>query len=105
MKAQKTRLNRLAAVTKEAVTKLVVGGAWHMIAWYQVTLSLDHGPLKHLFPGGVCRYTPTCSQYAQQCLRLYGWRGFVFAARRLLRCHPLARAGYDPVKPPPNSEC
>ena len=60
---------------------------------YQVSLSLLWGP--------SCRFTPTCSQYAIEALERHGvWRGVALAAWRVLRCHPLARGGYDPVPPP-----
>jgi putative membrane protein insertion efficiency factor len=46
----------------------------------------------------ACRYTPTCSDYAQQALRKYGAvKGGWLAARRLLRCHPWGGFGEDPV--------
>ena len=45
-----------------------------------------------------CRYVPTCSEYAMEAVERYGtWRGGVIAAWRLLRCHPLAKGGLDPV--------
>lgn len=47
---------------------------------------------------GACRYTPTCSDYAQQALRKYGAvKGSWLATRRLLRCHPWGGFGEDPV--------
>ena len=47
---------------------------------------------------GACRYTPTCSSYACQAVERHGvWAGLWLAARRVLRCHPLASSGYDPV--------
>ena len=45
-----------------------------------------------------CRYVPTCSEYAMEAVERYGAvRGMVMASWRVLRCHPLARGGYDPV--------
>lgn len=47
----------------------------------------------------ACKYVPTCSQYASQAVERYGAvRGAAMAGWRLLRCNPLARGGYDPVK-------
>ncbi|HID06403.1 MAG TPA: membrane protein insertion efficiency factor YidD [Armatimonadetes bacterium] len=49
----------------------------------------------------MCRYTPTCSEYAIQALRTHGlWRGLRLAIGRLLRCHPFHPGGYDPVPMP-----
>ena len=45
-----------------------------------------------------CRYEPTCSAYALEAVQLHGaMRGGALAARRLLRCHPWAGVGIDPV--------
>ena len=45
-----------------------------------------------------CRYVPTCSEYATEAVDRYGaLRGGAMAAWRLLRCHPLAKGGLDPV--------
>lgn len=67
---------------------------------YQLTLSPDHGPLRHLFPHGVCRFHPTCSQYARQAIKQHGWFGLSLATRRIGRCHPFAVGGYDPPPAP-----
>jgi putative membrane protein insertion efficiency factor len=45
-----------------------------------------------------CIYTPTCSQYAIEALEKYGvLKGSFLAVKRILRCHPFAKGGYDPV--------
>jgi len=47
----------------------------------------------------ACRFTPTCSEYAEEAITEYGGvSGAIRALRRLLRCHPLHRGGFDPVK-------
>ncbi|MES2558753.1 MAG: membrane protein insertion efficiency factor YidD [Bacteroidota bacterium] len=46
-----------------------------------------------------CRYTPTCSQYAEEAIRKYGvFKGIYLGVKRLSRCHPWGGSGYDPLK-------
>ena len=49
----------------------------------------------------ACRFTPTCSQYAVEAIELHGaFKGGALALRRILRCHPFGKSGYDPVPLP-----
>jgi len=69
-----------------------------LVAFYRSWLS----PAIHAVSPLGCRYQPTCSQYAAEAIALHGaGRGGWMAFRRLLRCHPLARSGFDPVPLPP----
>jgi len=64
-----------------------------LIRAYQVVLSP--------FLGGACRFVPSCSAYAVEAIAMHGaGRGSLLALRRLSRCHPLGRAGVDPVPSP-----
>jgi putative membrane protein insertion efficiency factor len=61
-----------------------------LIKLYQNTVS------KVLPP--VCRFQPTCSHYAFEAIKKYGFaRGSWLAARRIARCNPFSEGGYDPV--------
>ena len=45
-----------------------------------------------------CRYIPTCSQYALEAVEKYGAvKGTFLATKRILRCNPFHKGGYDPV--------
>jgi uncharacterized protein len=73
--------------------------ALKLIKLYQRTLSFDHGPMKDLFPGGFCRYQPTCSQYTYDAIKKYGLlKGGVMGGWRILRCNPWSKGGHDHVK-------
>ncbi|NLK46711.1 MAG: membrane protein insertion efficiency factor YidD [Treponema sp.] len=45
-----------------------------------------------------CRYYPTCSHYAIEAINKHGaFKGSLLALKRILRCHPFHKGGYDPV--------
>ncbi|MDF1498163.1 MAG: membrane protein insertion efficiency factor YidD [Patescibacteria group bacterium] len=72
-----------------------------IIRFYQKTLSIDHGLFyyfnKLFFIG--CRFQPTCSEYTYKAVEKYGiFKGIILGTKRILRCHPLSKGGYDPVK-------
>jgi uncharacterized protein len=61
-----------------------------MIRGYQLAISPMLGPR--------CRFYPSCSCYTHTAIERFGVRrGFWLGLRRLLRCHPFAEGGYDPV--------
>ena len=62
-----------------------------MIRFYQKYIS----PLK---PYGMCKYYPTCSNYAIEAYQKYGFfKGTALTVWRILRCNPFSKGGYDPV--------
>ena len=45
-----------------------------------------------------CRFTPTCSQYAKECYQKFNFvKASFLVTKRLLKCNPLFKPGYDPV--------
>lgn len=49
--------------------------------------------------GYHCKYYPTCSEYAIQAFEKYGFfKGFFLTSKRLLKCNPFSKGGYDPLK-------
>ena len=63
-------------------------------------------PLLHSISGaaGACRFQPTCSEYAAIAISEHGLaKGGWMALRRLSRCHPFHRGGFDPVPLHPSS--
>ncbi len=64
-----------------------------LIRLYQRTVS-------RLTPS-VCRYQPSCSEYAVQAVRVHGvLKGLWLGLRRVMHCHPFAAGGHDPVPEP-----
>ncbi len=60
------------------------------IRGYQLAISPMLGPR--------CRFYPSCSCYAHTAIERFGvFRGIWLGTMRLLRCHPFAKGGYDPV--------
>lgn len=70
-----------------------------MHSFYKLVLS----PVLHAgagMTGGACRFQPTCSEYAAIALHEHGLlRGGWMSLKRVLRCHPGSKGGFDPVPP------
>ena len=61
-----------------------------LVKFYRVAISPYRPP--------CCNYTPTWSQYALEAIEKYGaLKGGYLAFRRILRCNPFHKGGYDPV--------
>lgn len=66
------------------------------IVFYQHTFSLDHGPMKQLYPHGFCPFYPSCSEYCRQSILKDGVPlGIAKGTLRILRCHPWTEGGID----------
>ena len=49
--------------------------------------------------GVNCKYYPSCSEYMKQAIEKYGIiKGICLGIKRLLRCNPFSKGGYDPLK-------
>lgn len=46
-----------------------------------------------------CRFYPTCSEYMKQAIIKYGVnKGILIGLKRIVRCHPFGKYGYDPLE-------
>lgn len=46
-----------------------------------------------------CKYYPTCSEYTRQAIEKYGaLKGMFYGIKRILRCNPFSKGGYDPLR-------
>ncbi len=45
----------------------------------------------------ACRFTPTCSEYMKQSIERFGLKGIIYGTKRIIRCRPFGKFGYDPV--------
>lgn len=69
---------------------MIARGLMLLVRGYQVTFGSIMPP--------VCRYQPTCSNYAMEALRVHGAvKGTALTVWRLCRCNPWSGMGYDPV--------
>lgn len=80
---------------KKIPQQMIIG----LIRAYQMLLSPDHSFLKYIFQKRVCRFHPTCSDYAIEAIQKYGLvKGIPMSLKRISKCHPFSDGGYDPVE-------
>jgi hypothetical protein len=79
--------------------RLLRGAAQAVLIGLLLVYRYAVSPVLHMLaPGGGCRFTPSCSEYAMEAVRRHGPLGGAWlAARRVVRCHPWGGHGYDPV--------
>lgn len=56
---------------------------------------------KYISPNLIksCRYYPTCSEYTKQAIEKYGaFKGTFLGLKRIIKCNPFSKGGYDPLK-------
>lgn len=72
------------------LSKIAVCAFTSIIIFYKKAIS------PHFLP--VCRFYPSCSTYALESIKRYGAiKGLYLSTRRILKCHPFHKGGYDPV--------
>lgn len=69
--------------------KLLIYIIWSFLWIYKALVPINWG---------VCRFNPTCSQYAYNAFeKLPIFKAFILVTLRILKCNPMNRGGYDPV--------
>jgi uncharacterized protein len=71
-----------------------------LIRFYQNTQAFHIKILEKLFmTDSICRFSPTCSDYTYEAIQKYGAaKGTWLGLKRIVRCHPWSKGGFDPVK-------
>lgn len=71
---------------------------WILFSWPFIGLIKLYQWIISPWLGAKCRFTPTCSQYSIEAFKKYGlFKGFKMSIKRLSKCHPWGKHGYDPV--------
>lgn len=71
---------------KKIIIFIINGYQKHISSWFDLK-------------GIKCKYYPTCSEYTKQAVEKYGAiKGSILGAKRILKCNPFSKGGYDPLK-------
>lgn len=71
---------------KKIIFFIINGYQKHISSWLEIK-------------GVKCKYYPTCSEYTKQAVEKYGAvKGSALGLKRILKCNPLSKGGYDPLK-------
>jgi len=96
--------SRTDALNPAAEARRLTARGKSAAAWALLLLVRFYITFLSPFFGGACRFHPSCSNYAAEAIARYGAaRGFYLALRRLLRCNPFIKGGFDPVPDQPSS--
>ncbi|MCP4664770.1 MAG: membrane protein insertion efficiency factor YidD [Deltaproteobacteria bacterium] len=70
----------------------------HKLRYVPIALIAAYQEVISPFLAPSCRFHPTCSAYAREAFKKYGiLRGGFLSLRRISKCHPFHRGGYDPL--------
>ena len=72
--------------------------AWNPLYWIAVGIIRFYRKFISPMKAPCCRFLPTCSEYALEALRRHGFfKGLFLSVRRIFRCNPFGKGGFDPV--------
>lgn len=102
MNTESRVLDQQSTGKRSSADFFVLNAVLALLAVYRFILS---PVLQAAFPHCRCRFTPSCSEYATEAVRLFGTvRGGTLAVKRIARCHPFGQSGHDPVPLPTPSQ-
>src|SRR5690348_1320154 len=97
-RADETASASSPGVRRERQRDRISSAAKSAAAWILLLLVRFYIAFLSPFLGGACKFHPSCSNYAHEAIRLHGAkRGLALAGKRLLRCRPFTKGGFDPV--------
>ncbi|MDY6932935.1 MAG: membrane protein insertion efficiency factor YidD [Spirochaetota bacterium] len=71
---------------------------YSLILWIFINLIRVYKLIISPYLPASCRFTPTCSVYSMGALQKHGLvKGVYLSLKRILRCHPFCKGGFDPV--------